>query len=152
MSAARILLRTIGMLARGEEVTTASISARIPCCRDAAAKVLRKLKEEKVIRVVAWERSGQVWMARYAWGAGHDVVKPRGLTAQERWRIQQVDPKYQEQHRVASRRYKERQRAEKRPAPNLLEIVMPTFRMRQGGSGMTTRVHLLSGKHEDDDE
>jgi hypothetical protein len=151
MSAARILLRTIGMLARGEEVTTATISARIPCCRDAAAKVLRKLREEKVIRVVAWERSGQVWMARYAWGTGHDVVKPRGLTAQERWRKQRVDPAYQEQHRISSRRYKQRQKAAKQPPPSLLEIVMPTFRMRQGGTGMTTRVHRLSNK-EDDEE
>jgi hypothetical protein len=151
MSAARILLRTIGMLARGEEVTTATISARIPCCRDAAAKVLRKLREEKVIRVVAWERSGQVWMARYAWGTGHDVVKPRGLTRHEKWLAQKNDPAYEQQHRAATARYRERQRAATRPPPNLLEIVMPTFRMRQGGSGMTTRVHRLSNK-EDDEE
>jgi hypothetical protein len=151
MSAARILLRAVGILGRGEAITSAALAERMPCCRTSAQKVLMALRKEKLIRIVAWERSGQVWMARYAWGKGHDVAKPRALTRHEKWLAQKNDPAYEQQHKAATARYRERQRAAKRPPPNLLEIVMPTFRMRRGGTGMTTRVHRLSNK-EDDEE
>lgn len=143
MSTAKNILRTINLLTRGHQHSSLTLSQRLPCCRAAACKVLKSLHDARLIHVVAWEKSGNQIMPRYAWGVdADDALRPPALTPREKWLKQQADPEHRKRHREADNRYKARLRLAQGKMPSLLDMPsVPTLRMRNGSTKV--RVHRM---------
>lgn len=143
MSTAKNILRTIGLMARGQRHSSLTLSQRLPSCRSAAAKVLKALHDAQLVRVAAWERSGTAIMPVYAWGVdAADVARPPALTRHEKWLKQREDPTFKARHAEANRRYKARQRLANGRMPGLLDMpAAPILRMRNGTTSV--RVHRM---------
>lgn len=143
MSTAKNILRTIGLMAREQRHSSLTLSQRLPSCRSAAAKALKALHDAKLVRVVAWERSGTAMMPVYAWGVdAADVARPPALTRHEKWLKQREDPAFREKHKAANDRYRARRRLANGQMPSLLDMpAAPLLRMRNGTTSV--RVHRM---------
>jgi len=69
--------------------TAPEVATKVYCTERSAQILINRLRQQGVVHIQEWRRSGNVWVAVYRYGIGTDAAKPKPLTAQERlkrWR------------------------------------------------------------------
>jgi len=66
--------------------TAPEVAAKVYCTERSAQILINKLRQQGVVHIQEWRRSGNVLVAVYRHGIGTDAVKPPPLTAVERLR------------------------------------------------------------------
>jgi hypothetical protein len=72
--------------------TAPEVAAKVYCTERSAQILINRLRQQGVVHIQEWRRSGNVWVAVYRHGIGTDAAKPKPLTAQERlkrWRAKE---------------------------------------------------------------
>ena len=79
------LPRIINLLQR-VGCTAPEVAAKVYCSERSAQVLITRLRQQGVVHIQEWRRSGNVMVAVYRYGIGTDAVKPKPLTSQERLR------------------------------------------------------------------
>jgi len=66
--------------------TAPEVAAKVYCTERSAQILINKLRQQGVVHIQEWRRSGNVLVAVYRHGIGTDAVKPPPLTPMERLR------------------------------------------------------------------
>jgi hypothetical protein len=69
--------------------TAPEVAAKVYCTERSAQILINKLRQQGVVHIQEWRRSGNVLVAVYRHGIGTDAVKPLPMTPAERlkrWR------------------------------------------------------------------
>ena len=66
--------------------TAPEVAAKVYCTERSAQILINKLRQQGVVHIQEWRRSGRVLVAVYRYGIGTDAVKPPPLTPVERLR------------------------------------------------------------------
>ena len=69
--------------------TAPEVAAKVYCTERSAQILINKLRQQGVVHIQEWRRSGNVLVAVYRHGIGTDAVKPAPMTPAERlkrWR------------------------------------------------------------------
>ena len=72
--------------------TAPEVATKVYCTERSAQILINRLRQQGVVHIQEWRRSGNVWVAVYRYGIGSDAAKPKPLTAQERlkrWRAKE---------------------------------------------------------------
>jgi hypothetical protein len=72
--------------------TAPEVATKVYCTERSAQILINRLRQQGVVHIQEWRRSGNVWVAVYRYGIGTDAAKPKPLTAQERlkrWRAKE---------------------------------------------------------------
>jgi hypothetical protein len=72
--------------------TAPEVASKVYCTERSAQILINRLRQQGVVHIQEWRRSGNVWVAVYRYGIGTDAAKPKPLTAQERlkrWRAKE---------------------------------------------------------------
>jgi hypothetical protein len=72
--------------------TAQEVATKVYCTERSAQILINRLRQQGVVHIQEWRRSGNVWVAVYRYGIGSDAAKPKPLTAQERlkrWRAKE---------------------------------------------------------------
>jgi hypothetical protein len=77
------LPRIIDLLQRAG-CTAPEVATKVYCTERSAQILINRLRQQGVVHIQEWRRSGNVWVAVYRHGRGTDAAKPKPLTAQER--------------------------------------------------------------------
>jgi len=82
------LPRIINLLQR-VGCTAPEVAAKVYCSERSAQILITRLRQQGVVHIQEWRRSGNVLVAVYRHGIGTDAAKPKPMTSQERlkrWR------------------------------------------------------------------
>ena len=72
--------------------TAPEVAAKVYCTERSAQILINKLRQQGVVHIQEWRRSGNVLVAVYRYGIGTDAVKPAPMTPAERlkrWRTKE---------------------------------------------------------------
>ena len=72
--------------------TAPEVATKVYCTERSAQILINRLRQQGVVHIQEWRRSGNVMVAVYRHGIGTDAAKPKPLTAQERlkrWRAKE---------------------------------------------------------------
>ena len=72
--------------------TAPEVATKVYCTERSAQILINRLRQQGVVHIQEWRRSGNVLVAVYRYGIGTDAAKPKPLTAQERlkrWRAKE---------------------------------------------------------------
>ena len=73
--------------------TAPEVAAKVYCTERSAQILINKLRQQGVVHIQEWRRSGNVLVAVYRYGIGTDAVKPAPMTPAERlkrWRSKET--------------------------------------------------------------
>ena len=73
--------------------TAPEVAAKVYCTERSAQILINKLRQQGVVHIQEWRRSGNVLVAVYRQGIGTDAVKPAPMTPAERlkrWRSKET--------------------------------------------------------------
>ena len=73
--------------------TAPEVATKVYCTERSAQVLINRLRQQGVVHIQEWRRSGKVMVAVYRYGIGTDAAKPKPLTAQERlkrWRAKET--------------------------------------------------------------
>ena len=73
--------------------TAPEVAAKVYCTERSAQILINKLRQQGVVHIQEWRRSGNVLVAVYRHGIGTDAVKPAPMTPAERlkrWRSKET--------------------------------------------------------------
>ena len=73
--------------------TAPEVAAKVYCTERSAQILINKLRQQGVVHIQEWRRSGNVLVAVYRHGIGTDAVKPARMTLAERlkrWRSKET--------------------------------------------------------------
>ena len=73
--------------------TAPEVAAKVYCTERSAQILINKLRQQGVVHIQEWRRSGNVLVAVYRHGIGTDAVKPPPMTPAERlkrWRSKET--------------------------------------------------------------
>ena len=80
------------VLQRGYKLTKYEAVEWIHVHHRTAQRRLQQLYDEGHLRIVAWKRAENQWIAQYAWGKGKDAVKPAPIPHNEVQRKSRNNP------------------------------------------------------------
>ena len=72
--------------------TAPEVATKVYCTERSAQILINKLRQQGVVHIQEWRRSGNVLVAVYRYGIGTDAVKPAPMTPAERlkrWRAKE---------------------------------------------------------------
>jgi hypothetical protein len=72
--------------------TAPEVATKVYCTERSAQILINRLRQQGVVHIQEWRRSGNVLVAVYRYGIGSDAAKPKPMTAQERlkrWRAKE---------------------------------------------------------------
>lgn len=72
--------------------TAPEVATKVYCTERSAQVLINRLRQQGVVHIQEWRRSGKVMVAVYRYGIGTDAAKPKPMTAQERlkrWRAKE---------------------------------------------------------------
>ena len=64
--------------------TAPEVATKVYCTERSAQVLINRLRQQGVVHIQEWRRSGKVMVAVYRYGIGTDAAKPAPMTAQER--------------------------------------------------------------------
>ena len=73
--------------------TAPEVAAKVYCSERSAQILINRLRQQGVVHIQEWRRSGNVLVAVYRYGIGTDAVKPAPMTPAERlkrWRSKET--------------------------------------------------------------
>ena len=73
--------------------TAPEVATKVYCTERSAQILINKLRQQGVVHIQEWRRSGNVLVAVYRYGIGTDAVKPAPMTPAERlkrWRSKET--------------------------------------------------------------
>jgi hypothetical protein len=73
--------------------TAPEVAAKVYCTERSAQILINKLRQQGVVHIQEWRRSGNVLVAVYRHGIGTDAIKPKPMTPAERlkrWRSKET--------------------------------------------------------------